>query len=105
MSWRQYELTDKELLIIEPLLPNKPRGMPRGRSAGAEWYSLAVPIWLTMGGDPEHYGPPTTFYNRLIRWRKAGVWDQLLAAVSAGFNGELVMIDSKATALPQSHLE
>ena len=35
-----------------------------------------------------------TCYNRFIRWRKAGVWDRLLAADSSGFNGELVMIDS-----------
>ncbi|WP_234834569.1 IS5 family transposase [Sinorhizobium meliloti] len=31
---------------------------------------------------PERYGPPTTCYNRFVRWRKAGVWDRLLEAVS-----------------------
>lgn len=30
---------------------------------------------------------------RFVRWRKVGVWDRLLAAVSADYNGELVMID------------
>lgn len=29
MSQRSYEPTDFERLIIEPLLPNKPRGLPR----------------------------------------------------------------------------
>jgi transposase len=29
MTRRRYELTDKEWLIIEPSLPNKPRGVPR----------------------------------------------------------------------------
>ena len=29
MSQRRYELTDFEWSIIEPLLPNKPRGVPR----------------------------------------------------------------------------
>jgi transposase len=29
MTRRRYELTDREWLIIEPLLPNKPRGVPR----------------------------------------------------------------------------
>jgi transposase len=29
MSRRRYELTDFEWSIIEPLLPNKPRGVPR----------------------------------------------------------------------------
>jgi hypothetical protein len=29
MARRRYELTDGEWSIIEPLLPNKPRGVPR----------------------------------------------------------------------------
>ncbi len=29
MSRRRYELTDFEWSLIEPLLPNKPRGVPR----------------------------------------------------------------------------
>ncbi|KAA8606568.1 transposase, partial [Salipiger aestuarii] len=29
MAQRRYELTDFEWSIIEPLLPNKPRGVPR----------------------------------------------------------------------------
>ncbi|MGF1461959.1 MAG: IS5/IS1182 family transposase, partial [Maricaulaceae bacterium] len=29
MSQRRYELTDFEWSIIAPLLPNKPRGVPR----------------------------------------------------------------------------
>ena len=29
MSQRRYEITDHEWSIIEPLLPNKPRGVPR----------------------------------------------------------------------------
>jgi transposase len=92
---RRYELTDKEWLIIEPLLPNKPRGVPRVDDRrvlnGILWRFRSGAPWAEV---PERYGPSTTCYNRFIRWRKAGVWDRLLAAVSAGFNGELVMIDS-----------
>ena len=29
MTRRRFELTDKEWTILEPLLPNKPRGVPR----------------------------------------------------------------------------
>jgi transposase len=29
MARRRYELTDREWAIIEPLLPNKPRGVAR----------------------------------------------------------------------------
>ena len=95
MTRRRYELTDKEWLIIEPLLPNKPRGVPRVDDRrvlnGILWRFRSGAPWAEI---PERYGPSTTCYNRFIRWRKAGVWDRLLASVSAGFNGELVMIDS-----------
>ncbi len=39
-------------------------------------------------------GPRTTLYNRFVRWRAAGVWDRLLAAVSAPHDGDIVMIDA-----------
>ncbi|VTZ64366.1 hypothetical protein EMEDMD4_570246 [Sinorhizobium medicae] len=45
-----------------------------------------------MGGNPERYGAPTTCYNRFVRWRKGGVWDRLLEAVSEAF--ELTMATS-----------
>ena len=31
MMRRRYELTDREWEILSPLLPNKPRGVPRDR--------------------------------------------------------------------------
>ena len=49
----------------------------------------------------ERYGPHTTCYNRLVRWRKAGVWDRLLEAVSQAFDGELVMIESSSIRVHQ----
>ena len=50
---------------------------------------------------PERYGPSTTCYNRFVRWRKAGVWDRLLGAVSTAFEGEIVMIDSTCVRVHQ----
>jgi transposase len=30
------------------------------------------------GGDcPAAYGPPTTIYNRFVRWARRGVWENL----------------------------
>jgi len=102
MTRRRYELTDREWVIIEPLLPNKPRGVPRVDDRrvlnGILWRFRTGSPWAEI---PERYGPPTTCYNRFVRWRKAGVWDRLLAAVSAGFNGELVMIDSTCVRVHQ----
>ena len=102
MARRRYELTDREWAIIEPLLPNKPRGVARVDDRrvinGILWRFRSGATWAEI---PERYGPPTTCYNRFVRWRKAGVWDRLLAAVSAGFNGELVMIDSTCVRVHQ----
>ena len=102
MARRRYELTDREWAIIEPLLPNKPRGVARVDDRrvlnGIMWRFRSGATWAEI---PERYGPPTTCYNRFVRWRKAGVWDRLLAAVSAGFNSELVMIDSTCVRVHQ----
>lgn len=91
MTRRRYELTDGEWSIIEPLLPNKPRGVPRVDDRrvlnGILWRFRTGSPWAEV---PERYGPSTTCYNRFIRWRKAGVWDRLLAAVSAAVTAQEV---------------
>jgi transposase len=102
MTRRRYELTDGEWLIIAPLLPNKPRGVPRVDDRrvlnGILWRFRTGSPWAEI---PERYGPSTTCYNRFIRWRKAGVWGRLLSAVSAAFEGEIVMIDSTCVRVHQ----
>jgi transposase len=102
MTRRRFELTDDEWLVIEPLLPNKPRGVPRVDDRrvidGILWRFRTGSPWADI---PERYGPHTTCYNRFVRWRKAGVWDRLLEAVSQAFDGELVMIDSSSIRVHQ----
>lgn len=102
MARRRYELTDGEWSIIERLLPNKPRGIPRVDDRrvlnGILWRFRTGSPWAEI---PERYGPSTNCYNRFVRWRKAGVWDRLLAAVSAAFEGEIVMIDSTCVRVHQ----
>jgi transposase len=102
MTRRRYELTDHEWLIISPLLPNKPRGVPRVDDRrvlnGILWRFRTGSPWAEI---PERYGPPTTCYNRFVRWRKAGVWDRLLEAVSAAYDGDIVMIDSTCVRVHQ----
>jgi transposase len=102
MTRRRFELTDDEWLVIEPLLPNKPRGVPRVDDRrvinGILWRFRTGSPWADV---PERYGPHTTCYNRFVRWRKAGVWDRLLEAVSQAFDGELVMIDSSSIRVHQ----
>ena len=102
MARRRYELTDREWAIIAPLLPNKPRGVPRVDDRrvlnGIMWRFRSGATWAEV---PERKRPSTTCYNRFVRWRKAGVWDRLLAAASADYNGELVMIDSTCVRVHQ----
>ena len=90
-----YELTDFEWNVIAPLLPNKPRGIPRVDDRrvlnGTFWVLRTGAPW---GALPKEFGPPTTCYNRFARWRKAGVWDRIMAAVSQAYDGNVQMIDS-----------
>ena len=102
MRVRRYELSDFEWSVIEPLLPNKPRGVARVDDRrvlnGIFWSLRTGSPWADI---PERYGPPTTCYNRFVRWRKAGVWDRIFEAVSRAYEGELQMIDSSSIRVHQ----
>ena len=99
---RRYELSDAEWAIIDPLLPRKSRGVARVEDRrvlnGIFWRLRSGSPWADI---PERYGPYTTCYNRFVRWRKAGVWDKLLAAVSEAYNGKIQMIDSSVVRVHQ----
>lgn len=102
MSARRYELSDFEWSIIAPLLPNKPRGVARADDRtvlnGIYWRLRTGSPWADI---PERYGPPTTCYNRFVRWRKLGVWDRIFEAVSAAYDGDLQMVDSSSIRVHQ----
>ncbi len=62
-------------------------------------------VWYSMefcgGFAPGHRGPKSLsamvlqrLATRFVRWRRAGVWDRLLEAVSQAYDGDIVMIDS-----------
>jgi transposase len=98
----RYELTEFEWKVIQPLLPNKPRGVPRVDDRrvlnGIFWVLRSGSPWADV---PERYGPPTTIYNRFNRWRKAGVWDKLMDAIIAAHDGKVQMIDSSVVRVHQ----
>ncbi len=91
----RFDLSDAEWAIIEPLLPNKPRGVPRTddrRVLNAIFYVLRTGSpWRDL---PERYGPYTTAYNRFNRWAKAGVWVRVFEALTARSPGSMALIDS-----------
>ena len=98
----RYDLTDFEWRVIEPLLPNKPRGVVRVDDRrvlnGILWVLRSGAPWRDL---PEHYGPYTTCYNRFNRWRKKGVWDRLMDAVVHAYDGNVQMIDSSSVRVHQ----
>ena len=95
---RRYELSDFEWSIIEPLLPNKPRGVARVDDRkvinGIYWRLRTGSPWADI---PERYGPATTCYNRFVRWRKLGIWDRIFAAVSQAYDGDIQMVVLEAS--------
>ena len=74
----RYELADDEWIAIKPMLPNKPRGVPRVNDRrvlnGIFWVLRSGAPWRDL---PDKFGPYTTCYNRFARWRRAGVRSRL----------------------------
>lgn len=91
----RYDLSEAEWRLIEPLLPNKPRGVARvddRRVINGIFYVLRTGSpWRDL---PSRYGPHTTVYNRFNRWAKAGVWLRVFEALAAGSPGSMHLIDS-----------
>ena len=81
----RYELSDFEWTAIKPMLPNKTRGVRRVNDRrvlnGIFWVLRSGAPWRDL---PENYGPYTTYYNRFVRWRRAGIWDQIMEALASG---------------------
>ena len=87
------DLTSEQWERLEPMLPKRalggrPRVDDRVVINGVLWVLRTGAPWRDM---PERYGKWPTVYSRFQRWRKAGVWDRLLAEVQASSDraGEL----------------
>jgi len=98
----RYDLTDFEWSVIEPVLPTGRPGPKRLDDRrvmnGIFWVLRTGAPWRDL---PERYGPYTTAYNRFNRWRKAGVWDRLMDAVTKAHGGQVQMIDSSSVRVHQ----
>lgn len=78
------ELTDRQWERLRPRLP--PQQAWTGRPAkdhrlvldGIPWSDRTGAPWRDL---PERYGPWQTIASRCSRWREAGIWDRILAAV------------------------
>jgi transposase len=99
----RYDLTDFEWSVIEPLLPQKSRGVPRVDDRrvlnGIFWVLRSGAPWADL---PDRYGPPTTCYNRFRRWTKAGIWDRIMDAITEAYDGDIQMIDGTSVRVHHS---
>src|SRR5262245_47432713 len=86
----RYELTDHEWTAIRPMLPNKPRGVPRVNDRrvlnGIFWVLRSGAPWRDL---PNDFGPYTTCYNRFVRWRRAGVWGRIMNALATAHDASV----------------
>ena len=98
----RYELTDHEWFAIKPLLPNKPRGVPRVDDRrvlnGIFWVLRSGAPWRDL---PRSLGPYTTSYNRFVRWRRAGVWSRIMSALATTHDASVQMIDTSIVRVHQ----
>ena len=98
----RYELTDDEWTAIKPMLPNKPRGVPRVNDRrvlnGIFWVLRSGAPWRDLPGS---FGPYTTCYNRFVRWRRAGVWAKIMSALAGAHDAAVQMIDTSIVRVHQ----
>lgn len=98
MDGHYFWLSEGEFARLEPLLPNKPRGVPRVDDRRV----ISGIIHVLKSGcrwadAPEVYGPRKTLYNRFVRWAEKGVWENIFNALaSSGGPPADVLIDSSA---------
>jgi transposase len=82
MSRKLFWLTDQQWGRIEPHLPADVRGKERVDDrrviSGIVHVLKSGCRWCDC---PPEYGPPTTIYNRFVRWAERGVWEKLFRAL------------------------
>ena len=89
-------LSDEQWARLEPLLPNKPHGIPRVDDRRV----LSIVHVLQSGcrwrdAPQDRCGPAKTLYNRHVRWGAKGVWHKVFETLAvAGGPPADILIDS-----------
>ena len=90
----RYDLSDYEWGIIKPMLPNKPRGIPRMDDRRV----LNGIFWVLRSGRPPGatcLKPPT-----IVGWPRADVWDGIIEALAAAHDATAQIIDTSIAQAP-----
>ena len=72
------------------------RRPPRKRPACPQWYLLGLAVGRTVARSAG-----TTCYNRFVRWRRTGVWDRIMEALTAAHDAAVQMIDTSVVRVHQ----
>jgi transposase len=89
-------LNDAQWARIEPHLPTDVRGVERVDDrrviSGIVHVLKSGCRWCDC---PPEYGPPTTIYNRFVRWARRSLWENLFRDLAGGGRAAAtLMIDS-----------
>ena len=89
-------LSDEQWKRIEPHLPRDVRGVERADDrrviSGIVHVLRSGCRWCDC---PPEYGPPTTIYNRFVRWARRGIWENLFRELAGnGRSADMQMINS-----------
>jgi transposase len=101
------EITDKAWERMAPLLPEN--GQRGGQWQDHRKVVNGILCKLRTGAPwrdlPERYGPWQTCYDRLVRWRRDGIWDRLLEHVQTKSDavGEVEWVVSVDSSVVRAH--
>ena len=102
MSRNLFWLTDDQWKRIEPHLPTDVRGVERADDrrviSGIVHILRSGCRWCDC---PPEYGPPTTIYNRFVRWAGRGIWENLfrdLAGNGRATGTQMIELDAHQSA-------
>jgi transposase len=96
------EMSDFECSIIQPLLPNKPCGVPWGDDRKVINGIFRRPRTGSARHQiPKRYGSYTTCCKCFVRWREKGLWVRIFDAVCKAFAGKIQIIDSTSVRVHQ----
>jgi len=96
MRGNLFWLNDDQWQRIAPYLPKD----VRGKSRVDDRRVISGIIHVIKSGCrwcdcPPEYGPPTTIYNRFVRWAERGVWERLFRGLAERSRStETQMVDS-----------
>ena len=98
----RYELTDDEWSAINPMLPNKPRGVPRVNDRrvlnGIFWVLRSGAPWRDL---PDIFGPTRPATIGLFASDGARVWAKIMTALASAHDAAVQMIDTSIVRVHQ----